>query len=314
LGRIAVQQQGEVEMSVPRFEQARGLVEEARKELPALKATFEEIKADEPVKAERIALEPPGIKLDPAGGVIQVGLGVPDPNSAPRNPVRGLIAIDEFFEPLEAHAEGREELPARFSYKVLGWLVALRGALNFCAFELFVRHGDPSGDPDRVDFPIALRQRHLHGFAAWVNKSRIPGLAVKRPDLIKLLESFQWFSNSTNDWFPDFAILTNKNKHKEHDPSRARLVRMVSIGNLAKLGADSEMVVMYNNGSSDGYISEFVMDGSGFMLFNADPTVPLCPSLSFSVRFDIVNQEVFPFLDRSLAGVSRIIEEIIKNA
>jgi hypothetical protein len=304
-------------MPVTRFEQARGLVEEARKELSGLKATFEEINANVPLTAGRIPIEPHGMELNPAGGVIQVGLGIPTPTTEPRRPVGEFIVPDELFKPLEAQARGRDELPASFSYKVLSWLVALRAALNYCAFELFVRHGDPNGNGDRVDFPIAPRKMAPDGFGAYVShkkNGKIPGLSVSRPDLVKLLESFQWFNDPLNDWFPDFGLLTNKNKHKEHDPSKARLVRMVSIGKLAKLGADSRNVVMFNNVTPDGTVYEFVIDDSGFMKYIADPTVPLRPSLRFSLRFDIVDQEVFPFLDRSLAGVGRIIEQTIKNA
>jgi hypothetical protein len=207
-------------------------------------------------------------------------------------------------------------LPAECPVIVTHCLVDLRSALDRCVRELFERFGTKTpGKSQRIYFPIRARgtpfPNGFTSFADWVNRNQIPGLNDNRPDLVTLLEGFQEFNDPVNyDWMPDFATLTNKNKHEDDDPSIGIAVPHISLGGLLfpEKTASALVVNCTINGQN---IDEFAMAAAHGSFFRGDPRIQL-QRIYRSARFDAVDQFVFPFLDRAIRGVRNLVEKLIK--
>jgi hypothetical protein len=224
---------------------------------------------------------------------------------------------DAVIESLRSHFDDKG-LPAECPVIVTNCLVNLRSALDRCARELFERFGTKtSGKSQDIHFPIRPRgtpfPKGYTSFADWVNRRQIPGLNDNRPALVTLLEGFQEFKDPVNyDWMPDFATLTNKNKHEEDDPSTAIAVPHISLGGLL-FPEQTGNVCVVNSTINGQRIDLFTMAGGHGSFFRGDPGIQL-QRVHASVRFDAVDQLVFPFLDRAIRGVRNMVESMIKAA
>jgi hypothetical protein len=95
----------------------------------------------------------------------------------------------------------------------------LRSALDFCARELYERcNANPPSKYQRIYFPITWSSFNPAEFEHYVEGTKkkpgkIPGLAAARPDLLRLLASFQPFASPENSWIATLSTLANVNKH-----------------------------------------------------------------------------------------------------
>jgi hypothetical protein len=230
-----------------------------------------------------------------------------------------------------------KQLTDEFSIGVLNILTYLRGALDRCACELHDRFCPKPAPPKKVIvyFPIADKGKTACGFADWVNKNQIRGLNDARPDIVKLLESYQEFSNpSQNGWLPEFKGLSNTDKHDTHDPSTAQTGTVITAGNMEAyprpcafmaLGPggfiinfkDTDTIgsiVIKDSTFDDGRkVESFVMVGEEVVDFRADPAVELLRARTVTAHFDATGQDAIPFLQRAVAGTDKIVEEIVSR-
>jgi hypothetical protein len=94
----------------------------------------------------------------------------------------------------------------------------LRSALDYSAVGLLNIYGSSTSANPRIYFPYAFEGQSQADF----QKSRriescIPGLAISRPDVAAMIESFQAFADPHNVWLPRFMDLNNENKHQKLD-------------------------------------------------------------------------------------------------
>ncbi len=160
---------------------------------------------------------------------------------------------------------------------------ALRTALERCARELYERH--KTGTKSRhVYFPIVpmgLPVPKKKTFAKWVNENRIPGLNDRRPDLVKLLESFQPFTNPMRrSWLGILAGLHDTHKHNLDEPGLILHVTHTVVAGAAHFftGSPDQTLEMTNIPTSQGLIRKLRMKGSDIIECDCDPevTVTMC--------------------------------------
>jgi hypothetical protein len=195
---------------------------------------------------------------------------------------------------------------------IKGVIDNLRSALDYVAYELYDRFGAKTGN-DRVYFPIASKVARQNDFKSLVGKN-IPNLPQRYPDMVSVLESFQYFTSSDNSWLPDLATLAIENKHKNLSPQmrkETRELRIQSGGCAVSIGGGSRIEIGRNaliqigdmvirGGQTIGPGSPPLRSGSG--------KVEDITWVSF--EFTDIGQPALPFLKKSTDGVAKIIETI----
>jgi hypothetical protein len=178
----------------------------------------------------------------------------------------------------------------------------LRSSLEYCAREIHERCTDQVPVRRKIYFPIAPRKLERADFRGIVGKC-IPGLLGVRDDLVRLLESFQEFASADNQWLPDFATLSNENKHEqlsiqqietltievcpEHDGLPVWAFRPVNKCHLRK-----------------GFTAGIITDST------SPPPRQLGTRNGLYFRFAAINYQVESFLETAMDGVERIVSEI----
>jgi len=188
----------------------------------------------------------------------------------------------------------------------------LRAALDYCARELFERHGRSEGDP-KVYFPIPRKGALAKDFPKFLN-AKIPGLAAARPDLAKLLESFQEFASPDNAWLPDLATLSNENKHENLTPqtrTETKELRIeslgvgISLGHGAAISLDPGGSIQVGGAILPG--NQLITPG-GAVAVRGPANVQHIIWVAF--LFDSIKQPVIPFLERATVGVGGIVAAV----
>jgi len=119
----------------------------------------------------------------------------------------------EELRPKLDQAVATGEVSGRLKTDVAEVIEHLRAALDYCAYELYQRHGAPTkhGRPPKVYFPIVGAGQDF----ASILRQKIPGLAKSRPDLARLLETYQVTADPANEWLCDLAMLAVESKHQK---------------------------------------------------------------------------------------------------
>lgn len=87
----------------------------------------------------------------------------------------------------------------------------LRSALDYCAQEVWLRHGaKPKGA--KVYFPIARDGSSEEDFSSLMNRC-MPGVLKASPNCYAVMRQFQVFASDRNAWLPELATLSNQAKH-----------------------------------------------------------------------------------------------------
>ena len=198
--------------------------------------------------------------------------------------------------------------------KIKNFMENLRSALDFTAHDLYNKYGDGSSKSN-LYFPYAWEGLDLIGFR---QKQRIekciPGLSKNRPDIVSMIEAYQYFSDRNNAWLPKFMNLNNENKHQRLSPQvrkEQKELRISSGGTSMSLGHGASISV--GKGAS---ISMGGMVIPGGQSFNANtPPATIGQGTKEIItwvlfHFSLNNEPVIPFLTQALNGVEKIINEL----
>ena len=188
--------------------------------------------------------------------------------------------------------------------EIKGILEQLRSALDYCAAELHERFAVGSARKKRVYFPIAPRGSKSSDFLCRVRET-MRGVE-NRQDIVDLLSSFQEFSDPDNDWLPDLRTVVNENKHERLTPQRR---------------TERERIQAQSSAGTVSWLKDCVSFGPGVSILgvpiNQETQRPE-PSNSLKVSSEIwvnflfegVGRSVLPFLDRCVAGVESVVQQV----
>lgn len=174
----------------------------------------------------------------------------------------------------------------------------LRSALDYCAREVYEQFSIKNL-PKSIYFPIVAKNFKKSDFKSRVGKL-MPSVLDVRPDLLSILESFQPFASSNNDWLADFASLCNENKHEQ-------LNVIQSTSGYGKVNREGESVLIFSTFKNDKrtpftryplmVLHNFPLKGSGEFTLNY-------------LSFTAIDEELLWFLDRSIEGVEHIVQKL----
>lgn len=174
----------------------------------------------------------------------------------------------------------------------------LRSALDYSAREI-CQQCSGGALPKTVYFPIVAKGFKQTDFKSRVGKL-MPGVLDTRPDLLSVLESFQPFASSGNDWLADFASLCNENKHEQLSVIQYRSGHGVA-------SKEDEGVIKMSTFRDDKktpftrtplmLLHNFPLNGSGEYVFTY-------------ISFTAIDEELLWFLDQSITGIEKIIQEL----
>jgi len=113
--------------------------------------------------------------------------------------------------------------------EIKNFMENLRSALDYSAHGLFDKYGDKT-KKQNIYFPYAWSGLSSTDFKKMnIIDSKIPGLSISRPDIVKVIMSYQTFSSVENDWLPKFMELCNENKHQNLTPQTRKEKKQLNI-------------------------------------------------------------------------------------
>nr|WP_321239361.1 hypothetical protein [uncultured Tolumonas sp.] len=173
----------------------------------------------------------------------------------------------------------------------------LRSSLDYSARETVSTYLS-NLDGKQIYFPIVGAGFKEANFRGRIGKL-LPDILTKKPELVPIFASFQSFSDSKNNWLPNFATLCNKAKHEQ-----------LSVINC--LGAK----VIYKKDEKGTILFEF--SNKSDVTFKKMPLM-LITKLTDSddgecyhhyIIFDEIKVELLTFLDDCISGIKHIIQEL----
>ena len=201
--------------------------------------------------------------------------------------------------------------------KIKNYMENLRSALDFTAHGIFNKYGDQTKSDKNIFFPYAWEGLDLNGFRS---KNRIekciPGLNNTRSDIVAKIESYQYFSNESNTWLPQFMELNNENKHQRLTPQTRKEVKelKISSGNVGiRLSGGASIKISCN---AQIRIGNAIIGGN--QTFSPDsPAQIFGPAKQevitwVSFHFTDNNEPVMPLLKKSLDGIESIVDGLSK--
>jgi len=201
--------------------------------------------------------------------------------------------------------------------KIKNFLENLRSALDFSAHNLYEKFGNPSKPPKIIYFPYAWIGATAKEFDKKV-EIYLPGIKSSRPDIYELLNSYQYYCSDENIWLPQFMELTNANKHRKLTIQTIneidQLVIDLSVPD-SKLFIRGEGVIHMGENAiieskHGSIIGEQIISLKTPALKNIQGNVKSEINKHASIHFESNNEEVIPFLDKTLNRVSTIITEL----
>lgn len=142
-----------------------------------------------------------------------------------------VVASAESLQTLRTLHEqclAEESVKGGFLIEVKSFMEHLRSALDYCARGLFDKYGHSSHPSPRIYFPYAIPPTDKETFRNEIVNRKIPGLLDRRPDIVDMLESYQYFGN-TGNWLYVFMRITNENKHERLTPQVEKQHKYVAI-------------------------------------------------------------------------------------
>jgi hypothetical protein len=208
----------------------------------------------------------------------------------------------------------QKEISTELLIEIKNIMENLRSALDYSAHGLFGKYGDRNYSGN-IYFPYALQSWDLNEFRRKnVIENKIPGISATRPDIVLRIESYQHFNNPQNRWLPIFMDLNNESKHQNLLPQERKEKKHLNIT------SGNTMISMGGNATihipPGGMIQ---MGGStilGGQTISADnPPIMLGPGKNeviiwVSFHFKCNDEPVLPFLETSINGVDKIVNEL----
>lgn len=176
----------------------------------------------------------------------------------------------------------------------------LQSILDYCARGLHRKYGSTARKHQNVYFPVArppdkkpqADTDEKIRFRKVIVPRAIPGLLDNRPDVVDVLEGYQYFGN-TGNWLPLFMDLANEQKHERLVPQIEKQYLVVKMRGMIPDGG--RMTIDLTNISLGG--------GPG------------APYYAFAgtwsgLIFEGTNVQVLPHLKHVLQNVARIVDEL----
>ncbi|MBC7829081.1 MAG: hypothetical protein H7122_15125 [Chitinophagaceae bacterium] len=205
------------------------------------------------------------------------------------------------------------DLPA----KIKNFLENLRSSLDFCTHNLYEKFGDHTNPPKIIYFPYAWMGATEKEFVKKVEIC-LPGIQSSRPDILALLNSYQYYYSPANAWLPQFMELTNGSNHTkltlqtvndveqlEIDPGVAATRLFIRGGGVIDMGANAAIRSKYGSISGEQSINL----GSS-MLKNIQGNIKGEMNMHTAIFFESNNEEVIFFLESVLERVSSISNDL----
>ena len=204
------------------------------------------------------------------------------------------------------------ELDTRLLIKYKNLLENLRSALDYCAHGLCEKFG--TGAKHNTYFPYASIDTTKSQFNKRLEKN-IPGLGKNRPDIVEFIRNMQHFSRKGAEWFPQFMLLTNKNKHVNLTPSsKMNGVSLTAEGLNIKacgitLGKTGKIIT--NNGSvssNQEIIPSKAVRTTGDLEANADKWT------AFFIDGVTTHMDALEFIKHSQKALSQVVRALANEA
>jgi len=210
-----------------------------------------------------------------------------------------------------------KEISRELLVRIKNLMENLRSALDFSAHGLFEKYGAAAGSTPNIYFPYAWNGLSIADFRTkQLVEKKIPGITASRPDIVALIESFQWFSSVDYLWLPKFMDLNNENKHQRLTPQTRTSTKQLQIssgGTSMTLGEGGSITM--GPGCS--------IQMGGLVIPGGQHISPSRPAVIFgqgsqqviewvSFRWQDIDEEVLPFLHTATNGVTKIVNELAK--
>ncbi len=193
--------------------------------------------------------------------------------------------------------------------EIKNFMENLRSALDFSARGVFIKYGSSSKNNQKIYFPYTKMGDTKQQLVESLEKN-MPGVLAKRPNVLAIMETWQPFNGSSNNWLPLFMDLNNKSKHVELTPHVTKQTRGMKISD-GKNTIISPKIIIHSGG-------KFILNGQEVPIgaYDADnlPKVPE-PFVSESVVWDSLcfssnGEKVIPFLKNALERIGPMVENM----
>ncbi len=122
-------------------------------------------------------------------------------------------AKNEAIRAMYARCLAAETVAPELQVEVKNFMENLRSALDYCASALFSKYGSSTKSHPKIYFPCVFPPKDRVAFRNTVVEQKIPGLLASRPDIVDILESYQYFGH-TGNWLCSFMRIVNEHKHE----------------------------------------------------------------------------------------------------
>lgn len=200
--------------------------------------------------------------------------------------------------------------------EIKNFMENLRSALDYSAHGLFDKYGDKTKNQN-IYFPYAWEGLSYNDFRSKnIIEKNIPGLSKNRPDIVKIIEGYQSFSSNENDWLPKFMDLNNENKHQNLTPQIRKEAKQlnissggvsISMGESCRIEMGSGTMIQMGGAVIPGGLR---IDVNNPARIFGQAKQEIITWVSF--RFESNDEPVLPLLEKSLNGISKIINELSK--
>ncbi len=180
----------------------------------------------------------------------------------------------------------------QFLIEVKNFMENLRSALDYCARGLFAKYGHSNKANPQIYFPYARPPDHKIKFRNEIVERSIPGVLASRPDIVDMLETYQYFGN-TGNWLPLFMRITNENKHEELTPQVEKQYAAVAISGTIPAGGTVKID-----------LTNIPLGGGPDKPFHA------VAGTWNGLEFTSTGVLVMPHLEHALRNVIRIVDEL----
>lgn len=141
----------------------------------------------------------------------------------------------ETLSTLHKQCLAEKSVKHEFLIEVKNFMENLRSVLDYCARGLFATYGHSNKTNQKIYFPYARPSDDKIKFRNEIVERSIPGLLASRPDIVDMLETYQYFGN-TGNWLPLFMRITNENKHEQLTPQVEKQYTVVKISGTIPAG------------------------------------------------------------------------------
>jgi len=205
----------------------------------------------------------------------------------------------------------QQEISHKLKVEIKNYLENLRSVLDYLASEINERYCIKK---TKAYFPMSCEDATAYSLFM---KRHFPGLKDNNKSLYNLLESYQPYAPKASSTLSSFGVLVNKNKHEELSPQTRGEKRGL------KLDFRGGGGITLPPGAHIAGTGRIISGGSTISLdggtISGDSPLSKVPNgitqtviVWVSFRFDCINEEVLPFLDKILATVQKISDDLMK--